>query len=258
MSKNVVLGDTGSIAAYRAADLCSAFRKEGIDVRVVMSRCARQFVGELTFTTLTQNPAITDENIGRLADRPEHLALGDFAAAEHEGLLLAEDHGIVIADRGEQQTLGVRRVRRADRLESWNPSRHSIQGLGVLGCGPRSGAIAMHQAASAYDDEAITGLSVKVRVEVEDRAKAEGWKVAYDVKTSKMTFTPKRKYGKRAERYVYIEAGHAGQNLLLQATALGLGSVIIGAFLDGLVKNVLGLEESEQPISLLPVGRRTE
>jgi len=79
VSKNVVLGVTGSIAAYRAADICSAFRKEGIDVRVVMSRCARQFVGELTFTTLTQNPVITDENIGRLADRPEHLALGDFA-----------------------------------------------------------------------------------------------------------------------------------------------------------------------------------
>ncbi|MHC4931241.1 MAG: flavoprotein [Planctomycetota bacterium] len=79
MSRNVVLGVTGSIAAYRAADLCSSFRKEGIGVRVVMSRCARQFVGELTFTTLTQNPVITDENIGRLADRPEHLALGDFA-----------------------------------------------------------------------------------------------------------------------------------------------------------------------------------
>jgi phosphopantothenoylcysteine decarboxylase/phosphopantothenate--cysteine ligase len=79
VSKNVVLGVTGSIAAYRAADLCSSLRKEGVDVRVVMSRCARQFVGELTFATLTQNPVITDDNIGQLADRPEHLALGDFA-----------------------------------------------------------------------------------------------------------------------------------------------------------------------------------
>ena len=64
-----------------------------------------------------------------------------------------------------------------------------------------------------------------------------------------------RKYGKRAERYVHIEAGHAGQNLLLQATALGLGSVIIGAFIDSTVKTVLGLEKGEQPISLLAVGR---
>ena len=65
-----------------------------------------------------------------------------------------------------------------------------------------------------------------------------------------------RKYGQRAERYVYIEAGHAGQNLLLQATALGLGSVIVGAFLDNNIKEVLGLKEAEQPISLLAVGKR--
>jgi len=81
VSKTVVLGVTGSIAAFRAADLCSAFRKEpgGIDCRVVMSRAARQFVGELTFSTLTQRPVITDDNIGDFADRPEHLALGDVA-----------------------------------------------------------------------------------------------------------------------------------------------------------------------------------
>jgi phosphopantothenoylcysteine decarboxylase/phosphopantothenate--cysteine ligase len=79
--KTVVLGVTGSIAAYRAADLCSAFRKEEppVDCRVVMSRAALQFVGELTFTTLTQRPVITDSNIGNFADRPEHLALGDNA-----------------------------------------------------------------------------------------------------------------------------------------------------------------------------------
>jgi len=75
----VVLGVTGSIAAYRAADLCSALRKEDIECRVVMSRCAREFVGELTFTTLTGRPVVTDDNIGDLADRPEHLALGDVA-----------------------------------------------------------------------------------------------------------------------------------------------------------------------------------
>jgi len=79
VAKTVVLGVTGSIAAYRAADLCSAFRKERVECRVVMTRCARQFVGELTFTTLTGRPVITDDNLGDLADRPEHLALGDVA-----------------------------------------------------------------------------------------------------------------------------------------------------------------------------------
>ncbi|MEM9407462.1 MAG: flavoprotein [Acidobacteriota bacterium] len=79
MSKTVVLGVTGSIAAYRAAELCSAFRKEEIDCRVVMSRWATQFITPLTFSTMTQHPVITDENIGDYADRPEHLALGDDA-----------------------------------------------------------------------------------------------------------------------------------------------------------------------------------
>ena len=67
-----------------------------------------------------------------------------------------------------------------------------------------------------------------------------------------------RKYGQRAGRYVYIEAGHAGQNLLLQATALGLVGVVIGAFMDNVVKGVLGLAEGEEAISLLAVGRPSE
>ncbi len=80
VAKTIVLGVTGSIAAYRAADLCSALNKEeGLQCRVAMTRSATRFVGELTFTTLTQNPVITDDNIGDYADRPEHLALGDLA-----------------------------------------------------------------------------------------------------------------------------------------------------------------------------------
>jgi SagB-type dehydrogenase family enzyme len=64
-----------------------------------------------------------------------------------------------------------------------------------------------------------------------------------------------RKYGRRgAERYVHMEAGHAAQNLLLQATALGLGGVVIGAFEDEAVKNILGLPEAETPLYLIPVG----
>ena len=63
-----------------------------------------------------------------------------------------------------------------------------------------------------------------------------------------------RKYGQRSIRYVHIEAGHAGQNLLLQATALGLGSVVVGAFEDRRIGKILQLPEGEQPIVILPVG----
>ncbi len=62
------------------------------------------------------------------------------------------------------------------------------------------------------------------------------------------------KYGRRAERYVHLEAGHAAQNLLLQAVALDLGAVPIGAFDDAAVREVLGSPEDHAPLYLIPVG----
>jgi SagB-type dehydrogenase family enzyme len=66
------------------------------------------------------------------------------------------------------------------------------------------------------------------------------------------------KYGVRAERYVYLEAGHAAQNLLLQAVALDLGAVPIGAFDDEGVRAALSLPQDHAPIYLIPVGRPAE
>ena len=62
------------------------------------------------------------------------------------------------------------------------------------------------------------------------------------------------KYGDRGIRYMYMEAGHAAQNILLQAVALELGSVVIGAFYDDEVAGVLGLGETETPLYIIPVG----
>lgn len=66
------------------------------------------------------------------------------------------------------------------------------------------------------------------------------------------------KYGDRAERYVKLEAGHVGQNILLQAVALGLGAVPMGAFLDDRVRRVLNLPAEQEPLYLIPVGHPTE
>lgn len=63
-----------------------------------------------------------------------------------------------------------------------------------------------------------------------------------------------RRYGERGKRYVYMEVGHVGQNIYLQATAIGLGTVAIGAFYDDEVKKVLSLPKEEVPLYVMPIG----
>ncbi|MCI0695427.1 SagB/ThcOx family dehydrogenase [candidate division KSB1 bacterium] len=63
------------------------------------------------------------------------------------------------------------------------------------------------------------------------------------------------KYSERGRRYVYMEAGHVAQNLLLQATALGLGAVPIGAFHDEKIEKFMKLPASQRALYILPVGR---
>ena len=61
-------------------------------------------------------------------------------------------------------------------------------------------------------------------------------------------------YGQRGIRYVYMEAGHAAQNVHLQAEALGLGSVAVGAFNDNSVSKVLSLPDYLEPLYMVTVG----
>ncbi|GAH42711.1 unnamed protein product, partial [marine sediment metagenome] len=62
--------------------------------------------------------------------------------------------------------------------------------------------------------------------------------------------------GERGIRYVHIEAGHAAQNVYLQAVSLDLGTVVIGAFIDSEVKKIVSAGEQEEPLYIMPVGRK--
>jgi len=62
------------------------------------------------------------------------------------------------------------------------------------------------------------------------------------------------KYGERGIRYALIEVGHVGQNLFLQAEALGLGAGIVGAFHDSEVSNIANLPSKHEPLLIMPVG----
>ena len=79
--RTVILGVTGSIAAYKAADLASRLKKYGFEVFCVMTRDATQFITPLTLQTLSQHPVTTDLfEAGEGEWRPSHLAVADSAA----------------------------------------------------------------------------------------------------------------------------------------------------------------------------------
>ena len=61
-------------------------------------------------------------------------------------------------------------------------------------------------------------------------------------------------YGERGTRYVHLDAGHAAENISLQAVALGLGTIAVGAFDDGQVSTVMSLGDEVEPLYIMPVG----
>ena len=79
MSKTVVLGVTGSIAAYKAPELTSQFTKAGYSVHVVMTADALRFITPLAFKTLSRHPVTTDLYDEEEGWKPTHIKLADEA-----------------------------------------------------------------------------------------------------------------------------------------------------------------------------------
>jgi phosphopantothenoylcysteine decarboxylase len=79
MTKNIILGVTGSIAAHKAADLASLLTKAGREVRVVMTADAQRFITPLPFKTLTRHPVVTDLYDEDEGWKPTHIELADTA-----------------------------------------------------------------------------------------------------------------------------------------------------------------------------------
>ena len=79
ITMNIILGVTGSIAAYKAADLASQLVKRGHDVHVVMTREATEFITPLTLQVLSKNPVTVDLFDEKESWRPGHIAMADAA-----------------------------------------------------------------------------------------------------------------------------------------------------------------------------------
>ena len=93
MSKTIVLGVTGSIAAYKAIDLASLLTKAGHQIHVVMTNDALKFATTLPFKTLSRRPVVTDLYDEEEGWKPTHITLADSA----DMLLIAPATANVIA-----------------------------------------------------------------------------------------------------------------------------------------------------------------
>jgi phosphopantothenoylcysteine synthetase/decarboxylase len=93
VSKKIILGVTGSIAAHKAADLASQLTRQQHDVRVVMTADAQRFITPLPFKTLTRHPVVTDLYDEDGGWKPTHIELADSA----DLLLIAPATANVIA-----------------------------------------------------------------------------------------------------------------------------------------------------------------
>lgn len=99
----------------------------------------------------------------------------------------------------------------------------------------RSGDFSSDLEAATWDQEIVKGAAVTV------------------VMTGVLNRTA-AKYGRRGNQYVFQESGHAAQNAFLQAAALGLGTVVMGAFSEGAVRRVIGVGPDERPLYVQPIG----
>ncbi|MBN2013842.1 MAG: SagB/ThcOx family dehydrogenase [Candidatus Altiarchaeota archaeon] len=95
------------------------------------------------------------------------------------------------------------------------------------------------------------------RMELQEAALDQRWigDAAVDLVITAVYDRTTDRYGERGTRYVHLEAGHAAQNIYLQATALGLGTVSVGAFDDDRVIEVLNATKEETPLYIMPIGR---
>ena len=79
MNRKILLGVTGSIAAYKACELTRLFISDGDEVTVVMTEAATEFVRPLTFQTLSRNPVFVDQFAPPVSWKPEHISLAEAA-----------------------------------------------------------------------------------------------------------------------------------------------------------------------------------
>ena len=182
-----------------------------------------------------------------------------------------------------EEAIASRRSVRKYRSEPLTPSQLSqllwsaqgITGAGRLRAAPSAGATYPLEIFAFIGKQAIEGLQAGIyhydvdshslvlhqpgdlRKELARAALDEGFIASAPLDIVICALYPRTsyRYGRRGERYVHLEVGHVGENIHLQAVALGLATVEVGAFDDEGVREVLGVEEQIKPLYIMPIGK---
>jgi len=182
-----------------------------------------------------------------------------------------------------EEAIASRRSVRKYRSEPLTPSQLSqllwsaqgITGAGRLRAAPSAGATYPLEIFAFIGKQAIEGLQAGIyhydvdshslvlhqpgdlRKELARAALDEGFiaNAPLDIVICALYPRTSYTYGRRGERYVHMEVGHVGENIHLQAVALGLATVEVGAFDDEGVREVLGVEEQIKPLYIMPIGK---
>ena len=182
-----------------------------------------------------------------------------------------------------EEAIASRRSVRRYRSELLTPSQLSqilwsaqgITGAGRLRAAPSAGATYPLEIFAFIGKQAIEGLQAGIyhydvdnhslvlhqsgdlRKELARAALDEGFIASAPLDIVICALYPRTsyRYGRRGERYVHMEVGHVGENIHLQAVALGLATVEVGAFDDEEVRKVLGVEEQIKPLYIMPIGK---
>jgi len=179
-----------------------------------------------------------------------------------------------IERRRTVRSFGSKRIGRSD----FSQLLHAAQGIteegGFKRAAPSAGALYPLDVYAVLGGEGVEGLDAGVyhyvptgnRIEVIARGDKRSQLAKASLRQMWIADPPVRfvltaeyariesKYGKRGRRYAMIEAGHVGQNIFLQAEALGLKAGIVGAFEDAQVIKILGAPENYVPLLVMPVG----
>lgn len=152
--KNVVLGVTGGIAAYKAAELVSQLRKAELSVNVIMTKSAAEFVAPLTFETLSNNPVALDMFNRETPWEVEHVSLAKRAdlviIAPATANFIAKMAAGIADDMLTTTVLATRApvlVAPAMNVNMWENeitqrNVNTLKNLGVSFCGPAEGLLA--------------------------------------------------------------------------------------------------------------------